>query len=304
MTKKKQTIYVYPKFDSFLDIGIRIGGFGLANCLFVYSRALVLANQNGYQFINPTWQRFGIGQYLRREKDKRHYFNIFKKEGIAGIRKYLILYFSKWYCENVIPTSNSHVRIVISIEGVDSYFSPLLPYQKLIKQKLYSISRFSINGENYKYSIGIHIRLGDFVSEYRTPVDWYIEKINQIKEITNNLASFVLFSDGSDEELKNVLKIENVKRNFSQNAFLDILGLSECALILGSDSTFSGWAVFLGQKPAVFLKKHYGNVLLDKNYEIILKQNEELPSNVKQYLSSHFNLKFKNDGQNSSASNN
>lgn len=62
--KANSKIYIYPKFDSFIDIGIRIGGFGLANCLFVYSRAIIAEKQYGYKLINPTWERFGIGQYI------------------------------------------------------------------------------------------------------------------------------------------------------------------------------------------------------------------------------------------------
>jgi len=98
MTKNKldnkshiSKVFVYPKFDSIIDIGIRIGGFGLANCLFVYSRALVLSKINNYSIINPTWRRYGIGQYLRNEKDKRHYFNLFENIGISGLQKLFYL---------------------------------------------------------------------------------------------------------------------------------------------------------------------------------------------------------------------
>lgn len=283
--------YIYPKFESFVDIGIRIGGFGLANCMFVYARALVLAELFEYKLINPTWQRFGIGQYIRNEKDKRHYFGIFKSDGITGLKKYLLILFGEKIKENIPNLINSCLPVVIVVEGLGKYFEPLLPYQKQIKSKFQKISKFSINNEEFKYSIGIHIRLGDFISNYRTPIEWYVEKIHQINEVTKDKAEFLIFSDGTDEDLKIIMEIKNVKRSFCGNAFADIMALSYCALILGSDSTFSGWSAFLGQKPSIFFNKHYGRVMLDEKNEMILKQNEVLPLEVRKYLSSYFTLK-------------
>ena len=267
--KKPAKIFVYPKFDSFIDIGIRIGGFGLANCLFVYARSIVLADKMGYQLINPTWNRLGIGQYLRNEKDKRHYFGIFKNDGITGLKKYLLIYFGRKIGENNNEMGKGFLPSVIQVVGLGKYFEPLLPFQQQIKRKLQSISKTVNIDESFKNSIGIHIRLGDFIKDRRTPLEWYIEKIIQINNTTGYKVEFIVFSDGTDEELKTILDLKNVKRSSSNNALADIFALSECLLILGSDSTFSGWGAFLGQKPAIFFNKHYGSVLINKEDEII-----------------------------------
>lgn len=49
-------IYVYPIFPAVYNCGfIRIGGSGLANCLFVYARAIALAQKYGAKLITPSW---------------------------------------------------------------------------------------------------------------------------------------------------------------------------------------------------------------------------------------------------------
>lgn len=289
-TINSNKIYVYPKLDSFIDIGIRIGGFGLANCLFVYARSIVIAEKRQYKLINPTWERIGIGQYLRNEKDKRHYFGIFKKDGIYGLKKYFLIWFSKYHGENCNEFNETHRPNIIKVQGLDKYFEPLLPYQHLIKQKLFSISKVSIRREEFSHTIGVHIRLGDFINKNRTPIDWYIDKIHQINQIAKNEVKFTVFSDGTNDELKTILDLKNVKRSSSNNALADIFALSECLLILGSDSTFSGWGAFLGQKPAIFFNKHFGSVLINKQDEIILKLNEPIPEYINKYLAAHLNL--------------
>lgn len=282
--KKRDNIYVYPKLDSFIDIGIRVGGFGLANCMFVYARAIVLVEEKEYKLINPTWQRFGFGQYLRNEKDKRNYFGIFKKDGISGLKKYLLIFLAKKIKDVNNILMDSFIPQIIVVEGLGNYFEPLIPFQKQIKDRFHFINRVKIDNLGIKKSIGIHIRLGDFIDEYRTSLEWYVEKINQIKNLQNNQVEFLLFSDGTDEQLKSIIEIENVNRCFFGNAFADILAISECCLILGSDSTFSGWAAFLGQKPSIFNNKHYGRIMIDEKNEIILKYEEEIPREVKNYL--------------------
>jgi hypothetical protein len=288
---RKRTIYVYPKFDSFLDIGIRIGGFGLSNCLFVISRAIIIANENNYTLINPTWERIGLGQYIRREKDKRNYFGLFKKTGVKGLKKYLLIYLGKKLDSINQYSEKSILPQIIVVKGLSDYFESLLPYQGMIKQWILDNTKTkSIINECDNY-IGIHIRMGDYSQERRAPVEWYIDKILEVKNITQNRSEFMLFSDGTDEELKDILKIDGVYKCYAGNALADILSLSNCCFIIGSDSTFSGWAAFLGQKPAVFPKKHFGKVLINQENEVVLNNEDDFPTNIKNYLENKYNIK-------------
>jgi hypothetical protein len=289
MIKGNSNIYIYPKFDSFLDIGIRIGGFGLANCLFVYSRAIILEKKYGYKLINPTWERMGIGQYLRKEKDKRNYFGLFKPDGVTGLKKYFLILFGKKIDLKKELKKKCIFPQLIVVEGLSDYFIPLLPYQEFLRNRILNIakSKSAITKDN-NY-IGIHIRLGDYSQERRTSLDWYKKQILRIKKITQNKAKFLLFSDGSDIELQSILEIDGVKKCFAGNALADILTLSNCSFIIGSDSTFSGWAVFLGQKPAIFQKKHFGRILIEQDKEQIISDKDDLPTNMIKYLENIFN---------------
>jgi hypothetical protein len=72
-------IYCYPK----------TGTSGLGNKLFPWARAVVFLEENKGKMIAPDWENYiKIGPYLRFEKDKRHYFNVFNNKGyISGFKK-------------------------------------------------------------------------------------------------------------------------------------------------------------------------------------------------------------------------
>ena len=80
---------------------------------------------------------------------------------------------------------------------------------------------------------------------------------------------YLIFSDGSDAELKDLFDLPNVQRVFFGNAISVIYAISKCCYLIGSDSTFSGWGAFLGQVPCLFYRKHYGRVLKDQSREIV-----------------------------------
>ena len=113
--------------------------------------------------------------------------------------------------------------------------------------------------------MAVHVRLGDYPAEHRTPLEWYEAKIQELSQ--NGERRFLLFSDGTDEELRCLTSLPNVQRAFFGNAMADIYAISRCRYLIGSDSTFSGWGAFLGQVPCVFFRKHYGKVLRDETNE-------------------------------------
>lgn len=88
MKKKK---YSYPELSN-KDYGwIRIGGPGLANCMFLAAKAYIHSRLNNTLFIEPTWRKFSIGPWLRKEKDKRFYNDLFFHQGITGVSKFLVI---------------------------------------------------------------------------------------------------------------------------------------------------------------------------------------------------------------------
>ena len=252
--------YVYPKLPTALDLGfIRLGGNGLANCMFVAARAYILAQKEHAIFINPTWCKFSPGPFIRREIDKRHYFGLFRRYGVYGFHKLFILLFKR--------------KQVTKVEGLGSYFVDILDDYLTVKNYFeYSVHPSVLNKLNdiiFDDVIGVHVRLGDYVLSLRTNIEWYLSIIEQINLITSKKNKFWLFSDGTEQELSCLTSIEGVKRMFLGNALADMLALSKTKLIIGSDSTFSGWSAYLGQVPVIFPHRHFGEVLINKENEIV-----------------------------------
>lgn len=282
---KNKKVIVYPKLPSKLDLGfIRLRGSGLANCMFVASRAYILAKELGCELLSPTWLNFSLGPYLRKEKDKRHYNGLFKSNGITGLKKiWYQVYFPK------VGKEIANTKSLLIVDGLGNYFEDLLEQHQLVKNYIWEITNETIKNSvaNFCFTnkIGIHVRLGDFKTlNINTQLEWYQQIISELTLVEGNKYEFVLFSDGSDQELKELLKLPNVSRLFTGSALGDILALSKCKAIIGSDSTFSGWGAFLGQIPVVFPKRHFGKVLKKKEDELVfgdLNRLEALHSWIK-----------------------
>jgi hypothetical protein len=270
-------VVVYPKLPSEYDFGfLRFRGSGLANCLFIFARAYLVAHRNKWDLINPTWGNLVFGPYLRNEKDKRHYFGLFKKSGISGHLKVIcLIFFPTITYESAIKGKKGKVIV----EGLGNYFEDLLYSHEKVKKFIYSFVNkkaiTKLHNVSFEDTIGVHVRLGDYSQERRISLNWYL---GVIKEIINNCGSkykIFVFSDGSNIELKDLLSLPNVERIFFGNSISDLIALGKCKLIVGSDSTFSGWAAFLEQTPIIFPSKHFGKVLLNSDSEFIHKGDIE-----------------------------
>ena len=264
-TENTKFSYIYPKLPAAIRTTafVRFSGSGLANCLFVYARAIKQLLTHGGALITPTWANLSLGPYIRHQQDKRHYLGLFSSTGeISGIRKLLILLICK--------------RRIKVVEGLDPYFADLLDNAKEISRYIenHVKPQILISVKEYDFSncVALHIRMGDYPEKFRVPISWYLMKIDELKKV-NPGYKFLIFSDGSDQELEELLSVPNVKRVFFGNAIADIFAISKCCYMIGSDSTFSGWGAFLGQVPCVFYRKHFGPVLKDGPYEIV--ENKE-----------------------------
>lgn len=266
-------IYVYPKLPAKITTSsFRIAGNGLANCLFIYARAISLSKKNHYPMLSPTWFNLSLGPYIRKQADKRHYIGLFNRsEEISGLKKFFILCFYK-HIKEKDAFNKKRKNSVIIVAGLSDYYLPFISDYRIVSD--YIISHVNQNKIqtvlNYDFSncAAVHIRLGDYTLERRVPMDWYIQRIRTLLLDKSNLRILV-FSDGKDEELKDILDIDNAERVFFGNAIADIIAMSKCDFLIGSDSTFSAWAAFLGQVPCVFYRLKSKPVLFDNTKEII-----------------------------------
>lgn len=254
--------YIYPKLPALFDLKfIRVGGSGLANCMFVAARAFIRARQEQLELIEPAWLNFSLGPYLRHQMDKRHYYGIFRPYNRNyGLRKLFLLLFT-------------HRQICLEV-GLQKYFEDLLPHVAAVKGYFETILAPEIlqqvNTFDFSNAIAVHIRLGDYPENRRTPIAWYQKKIQLFASAPQGKAlRFLIFSDGTDEELAPVLTLPQTQKASFGNSIADIFAISRCRVLIGSDSTFSGWGAYLGQLPAVFFKKHYGRINVDASLELI-----------------------------------
>lgn len=251
--------YVYPQVPGHDFYLFRIMGSGLSNCLFVYARAIVYAYHTGAKIVSPTWFNLGIGPYIRHQKDKRHYLGLFISKGeISGLNKVFKLLLDK-----------GNVEIV---SGLNDYFKSILDESEIVASYIEShvnpVVLKRLDGFDFTNCVAVHIRLGDYPESVRVPIAWYKRKIEDIRN-KNPEYKFLIFSDGCDDELIELISMQNVKRVFLGNAIADILAISRCCYLIGSDSTFSGWGAYLGQVPCIFFRKHYGPILKDGSKEIV-----------------------------------
>ncbi len=247
--------YVYPLLPAVKNlIFFRIGGNGLANCMFVAARAYLKSKNSDLSLIEPTWFNLSLGTYLRRQSDKRHYLGLFNNYGsIYGIKKLLLLLFSR--------------KDIVIESGLGNYFEDILNdshdvfcyFKKITKPQIFD----SLDSFEFTDTIAVHVRLGDYSAERRTSIAWYVDCIEQINNLTLKKYKFLLFSDGKDSELAELMAIPNVKRVFFGNSLADIWAISRTKFLIGSDSTFSAWGAYLGQVPLILRKCHFGRILKD-----------------------------------------
>lgn len=297
-------IYTNAKLSNIDSLGIRIGGAGLGNILFPWARSVVYAYNNNCGRINATWRTLKIGTYIRGENDKRTYHNLFKEDGIRGLKKFFLLLVAQHVNENNID-QNLKPRfrpIIISFEGMKNQMQDILNYDEIVKKALIEMVRpiHLKNSELHKpKGIGMHVRLGDFyeprdeteirngVTNCRIPIKWYIEIIQNIRKTIGKELEVSVFSDGTEEELREILKLSNVALVGGASSISDLLSLSKSEILIASNSTFSLWASYLGRIPTVWFPGTHRIKLYKESesaFEFELDYHDEVPRGLLKYI--------------------
>jgi Glycosyl transferase family 11 len=255
---------------------------GLGNILLIWARSIVFAHVNSLPISKPNWQQFRLGPYLRGEYDKRDYSMLFHTGNYLSKWKWYLTNFSrkeKHYNLNPVRIELDsfhdiycHLFIFNLVPHWSDYFEYLKEYQPLIRQKLFEDIRPSILKEIESRpapQISIHLRMGDFkvlqseedfaqVGNTRTPIEWFVRVVNCIRGHLGYDVPIVIFSDGYDRELQELLSLPAVTRSPKDHALSDLLTLAKSqVLIASSGSTFSNWASYLGQCPTIYHPAHF-----------------------------------------------
>lgn len=271
--------YVYPKFSKYDLSFVRFGGAGLGNLLFIYSRALIYAKLNDCKFIWPTWPSIKIGTYIRKEKDKRFYGDLFRNNSgyVDGWQKVKLLTVGNKINERFKESASDNDIIVF--DDFRMNFNGIKEYHELIKadiiKNLADKNKMALDFD-FSNSISVHIRLGDFLppstenlksgcNNTSIPISWYKNIIIQIRNIAEKDLDVYIFSDGTDEQLNEILSLPNVQRITFGTSIADIIALSNAKLFIASGSSFSMWARFLGNLSTITYTNQLKEHICDEN---------------------------------------
>ncbi len=116
--------------------------------------------------------------------------------------------------------------------------------------------------------MAVHVRMGDFqalkpgqsfaqVGQTRTPLEYFAEIIENTRLIAKRELPVVVFSDGTDADLRSLLEMPRVQRASSSPAIVDMYSMAKSKLLVcAAGSTFSYWSCFLGKQPTIVHRDH------------------------------------------------
>ncbi|QPF87117.1 hypothetical protein IC762_12805 [Bradyrhizobium genosp. L] len=263
---------IYPVLGGAKDLGfVRLSGNGLGNSFYSYFHAFVLANQCNGQLIFPAWMSLKSGPIRRGDASKRLYIGLFEPQDdeMAGLMKYVLLR-KALFRPNVITIGDAE-RVTVDaarlnlVNCKEFIFRGLYEHKDLIRKRLVAMTRKSLpDGFGWGSSpyAAIHVRLGDFAtttdiaainggaSNKRVPMSWYVHIIKRIKQSSPD-RPILIVSDGQEAELAELINAgARLLRTGSDIG--DLLSLASASLLVGSNSTFSRWASFLGGMPSIW----------------------------------------------------
>ncbi len=239
---------------------VRLPKFGLGNMLLVWAKGLVFAKENKLKFYCIGWNRVHWGAIFRRETHSRFYGSYFSK---YSVKKRLSIYVDLLLNRKVVNPTNQlnedlkDVNIVFNSLITDTQmFKDLRPYQSEIKRSILEMLRPQLKNRFDKLEeidIAVHIRRGDFrLSHLATSIDYFITVIEKIRLVNGYDTPVKIFTDGTKDELKQILSLDNVEILTAGEDILDILWMSKSKiLILSPSSSFSYWAAFLSDAKVI-----------------------------------------------------
>lgn len=125
---------------------------------------------------------------------------------------------------------------------------------------------------NNKKTLGVHIRLGDYIqpgyitTHYICTRNYYIEAL---KQFNLNDYSVIVITDNI-EDYNKYIALDNVILSNSKSELEDLYLLSQCDSVVMSNSSFSWWGVFLGKtKKQVCTPDRWFGIDGPKNYQDI-----------------------------------
>jgi len=248
---KAGPVFTFPLFDE----------TGLGNKLIVWAKCAAWSRRNGAIMLDPEWDN------RHSEDPGRRYLDLFspKSRPYRRLRGLALRAFRQIsYAKGLTVSERTMIRpVVVTFAGLDD--AELIQGEsRYIGQRLLSkINPAYVLRKQFRPFIAVHVRRGDFqeASEdalrqgfpnARQPIRWYRAVIEALREALGEDVPVRLFSDGEDSDLQGLLCLPNTARSGFENPLLDLQAMARAACILGSRSTFTASASYLGQVPTVY----------------------------------------------------
>ncbi len=233
---------------------------GLGNMLFPWADCFLWCKDHNALMIAPFWAKLRLGPYLRREKDKRSYQRLFRDHNhISGFKRIFLLGTIQVLNFEEFRQKVLKKRTIVRFTNMEC-MDRLVNRHEEVKQGLVDITRPEFLPQPCREPfIGIHVRLGDYIIPDKTsprwtsrlPIEWYVAALERVREILGINFKVLVFSDGFDSELLQLLSLPNVSRSPYNESITDIFALSQAKVIIGSCSTFTTWGVYLSGNASV-----------------------------------------------------
>lgn len=253
-------LYAYPD----------IARFGLGNKLVVWSRAEVFAREHGGVVLKPCFTQLpSVGALLRCEGFGRMNLGCFDLSAggfVSGRERSRVLQHLPVVDESDWIEGQTDVAVRFAGLGDDS-FAQMLRHHDYVVGRLRSITNKQILKKVEMLAdrpfIGVHVRRGDFKAVgIMTDDEWYVRAVQTALRVWHDQACghgeplIRVFSDGRADELQFLVRaFPEVRVIIMPKAkpLQDIWSLSKSRVLVGSSgSSFSIWAVLLGQMPSIW----------------------------------------------------
>jgi hypothetical protein len=248
-----------------------VGRFGLAHSMLAWARCVVWCRPAGVPMLAPQWLQPRLGPYLRGERDKREYFRLFNNSGyVTGLpRLYHLAATPRLIAEEGLPAPGAAPERTTLVTftnparaNFQTYFHKVVGHHTLVREELIRITRPRHRPEPAASPhIAVHVRLGDFtsgvdisrvregVNNARLPMQWFCDMLTGMRARSGVMLPAMVYSDGADEDLAELLVLPSVSRAPRASAVTDMLRMAQATVLLSSSSGFPVWSSYLGQVP-------------------------------------------------------
>jgi hypothetical protein len=248
---------------------------GLGNKLFVWAKALVFARLNSLPLVVTGWTQLQKAPILHGG-DFRLYWNYFRPvKDVDWLKQAAIRRRAKIVKEPPVvqlePPGQPTIYEFSKVPHWSDSFGELKPHREMIRGALFEMLTPARQREYEKAAkpeVCIQVRMGDFqplkpeadfskVGNTRTPLGYFTHIIKSIREVHGSRVPVTIVSDGSRDQLQELLTLPGVERGASQTAIVDILRMSRSKLLIPSaGSSFGYWAGFLGDCAIIIHPDH------------------------------------------------